>query len=50
MSGRKRGEKDLTSFFTSGTSGGWRDALSPAEADLVVSTCVEFMDEAGYDI
>lgn len=48
LSGRKAGEKDEKSFFTSGTSGGWRTELSAAEATMVVAACAELMPVAGY--
>lgn len=48
MSGRQQGERDLSSFFTSGTSGGWRHELSAAEAELVVELCAGRMARAGY--
>nr|AAN05168.1 RB147 [Ruegeria sp. PR1b] len=50
MSGRQRGEKDQSSFFTSGTSGGWREALSAAEADHIMTTCAEHLEHAGYSV
>lgn len=48
MSGRKAGERDESSFFTSGTSGGWQEALSADEADLVERLCGEYMGVVGY--
>lgn len=48
MSGRKSGERDENSFFTSGTSGEWREALSEAEAALVIELCSAHMHISGY--
>lgn len=48
MSGRARGEKDSTSFFTSGTSGGWRKELTGDQANHILDACADFMKEAGY--
>jgi len=50
MSGRNPGERDQGSFFTSGTSGGWRERLSTEEAALVVDTCVALMGPSGYTV
>ena len=47
--GRKPGERDTASFYTSGESGGWRDLLTPDEARLVETLCAEFFATAGYD-
>jgi hypothetical protein len=47
-SGRQQGDRDLSSFFTSGTSGGWRNELSPDEADLAATMCSPLLEEAGY--
>jgi len=50
MSGRKSGERDTSSFFTSGTSGGWRKEMSEDEAALVAELCGPLMEQAGYQI
>lgn len=50
LSGRDPGKRDETSFFTSGTSGGWKEALSADEAQLVVDLCGPLMEGAGYTV
>lgn len=50
VSGRKPGERDLTSFFTSGTSGNWQTQLSPSEAGVVEDLCGHMIPAAGYEI
>ncbi|MDE4306149.1 sulfotransferase [Phaeobacter gallaeciensis] len=48
MSGREQGKRDLSSFFTSGTSGSWRNELSQDEAFLATSLCGDLLEGAGY--
>ncbi len=50
LSGRKRGEWDPSSFFTSGTSGSWKKVLTADEAGLVVKLCSGPMETAGYGV
>ena len=46
--GRSRGEEDQSSFFRSGTAGGWRDHLSAAEADAYWTQAGDEMTALGY--
>ena len=46
--GRQSGETDETSFFRSGSAGGWREMLSDQSLELIAAKCGPQMSRLGY--